>query len=124
MIMDGILHMVSVSDAELEYSEVLTTYDLNGKKLIDGNSHFLFNIVSDTKLKIFKSNNSLYQTHKFVFSRTSIFQAKSDLSTHLCGDDRYQSQMTIDSYDSFLWEHQIYGPRKDYSMKAIYKRLS
>jgi hypothetical protein len=49
--------------------------------------------------------------------------AVSGSAEHLCKDDRYESQYWIDGDGSFEIRHRVRGPKKDYSIRTVYRRV-
>jgi len=68
---------------------------------------------------LFRETQDLF--HEVAFGVGQGVELRGEAS-HLCRQDHYVSHYTISPDGGFEVSHRVYGPRKDYSIRTVYRR--
>ena len=101
------------------YSEQGELIDGEGKQF-DAKQSYLYRLAGE-KLEVLKKEESEWMVmHELDFQKDGSSATASHL--HLCGQDHYAGTFKVDLSGGWEVTYTVNGPKKDYSIRTLYRR--
>ena len=103
---------------ELSYSETVEVMLDNGAKF-NGHQHYIYRLENENKLNVyFNDGRRLFHSVELIDSENG-YEHKA---SHYCQPDTYSTSYFF-SDSGFQIDHRVNGPKKDYTLRTIYRRF-